>query len=72
LLQAGADVDTGYDSTLLWSVKNGYLEPVRTLLSAGADPQDTDTEGRTALAWATELGHGEIEHALREAGEEGR
>jgi ankyrin repeat protein len=41
---------------------------VRALLEAGADANGADTQGGTALQWATRNGHAEIIRLLREAG----
>jgi ankyrin repeat protein len=47
---------------------NGDLEKVRELIGQGADPNEVDQEGRTALMYASFNGHTETVRLLLEAG----
>ncbi len=49
---------------------NGELEKVRELIGRGADPNDNDQEGRTALMYASFNGHTEIVRLLLDEGAE--
>jgi len=55
---------------LIMATVNGHTEIVRALLSRGADANMKDADGWTALTFAQEYGHAEIEKLLREAGAE--
>ena len=55
-------------SDLLHAAGNGHLEMARLLLEAGADKEQHDDEGPTALLLAAEKGHVEIARLLLEAG----
>lgn len=64
LIAAGADVNakTGDSSTaLVMSAARGKVEEARTLLDYGADANDTDASGRTALIAAEQFGHSDEE-----------
>jgi len=62
LLAAGADPDVG--APLVEAARRGCLGGVNALLEHGADPQVTDTEGRTALDLADEWAGKDVEAEL--------
>jgi len=49
---------------------NGDLEKVKEMIGKGADPNDMDQDGRTALMYASFNGHTEIARQLLDAGAE--
>ena len=55
---------------LIMATVNGHIEIVRTLLDRGADVSVKDADGWTAVMFAQEYRHAEIEKLLREAGAE--
>lgn len=83
LIDRGADVDaatvshlTGFaarrDVTgftpLLFAARVGAIEPARMLLDAGANPNDTASDGLSALGLATVRGHVDLARLLLEHG----
>ncbi len=60
LLTSGAEVDPrcGDETPLHWASHDGYDKVVRCLLAHGADPNATDEQGMTPLAWAAKVDHG--------------
>ena len=55
---------------LIMATVNGHIEIVKALLGKGADVSVKDADGWTALMFAQEYGHAEIERLLKEAGAE--
>ena len=58
-------------STMVWAVSepwDDYVDFVRLLLEAGADPDALNYTGRTPLAEATRRGHADVIQVLRNAG----
>ncbi|EXK29635.1 hypothetical protein FOXG_20607 [Fusarium oxysporum f. sp. lycopersici 4287] len=53
-------------SALLYAAREGHLSTLRLLLAHGADTSLVDERGKTALEWASEKGHREIEQVLME------
>lgn len=72
LIDGGATVDysgpLGSNTALIFAVLNQHLDSVRTLLSAGADPNVKVRRGRTALSAATAKNRGDLVSMLVEAG----
>ncbi|KIW69667.1 hypothetical protein PV04_05531 [Phialophora macrospora] len=68
LLQAGAITEArdleNHSTALIWAARGAHKDVVRLLLDAGADREAKDWDGRSALSWAQELGHEEIEKML--------
>jgi len=52
-------------TSLIVATRRGDLAIVKELLAHGADANLPDQNGKTALDWATELGHDEIARTLR-------
>ena len=71
LREAGASPDArdglGY-TALITAAVNDKPRLARLMLSLGADPHIQCEDDKTALAWARELGHREIEEILVEHG----
>ena len=71
LAKCGADVnaadDLGY-TLLITSVVNRKMDLVRLMVELGADTGKRTVEGKTALAYARELGFGEIVDFLQKEG----
>ena len=67
----GAAVDapdaSGY-TVLITAAVNDKRRMAQLMLFLGADPHVRTRDGMTALAWAKELGHPEIEAMLLEGG----
>ena len=72
LLDAGAAADVKLHAThwtaLLLAAFYGHAKVVKALLAHGADPKVKDSEGKTALKWATIRGHGQVVEVLEAAG----
>ena len=71
LINAGARVDAQDDmgySALITAAVNNKPRLARRMLGVGADPHTRTSDGMTALAWARDLGHREIESLLLAAG----
>ncbi len=66
LLDAGANVNAPI--VLIQAVYLGYTQIVRWLLELGADVNDTDSEGETALMIVQEKGYNEFAQILKEFG----
>ena len=63
LLKHGVDVNARYHNdltALMWAVGNGDVATVKVLLYAGAEPSLLDNRGKSALAIARDLLHGEM------------
>jgi len=59
LLDTQLDVeaaDTGGETSLLWTAKNGHEKTMQLLLEKGAHIEAKDTQGLTALIWAAKSG----------------
>jgi ankyrin repeat protein len=71
-LNAGADPNTtlpGGETVLMTAARTGRLEPVKALLSRGADVHRKDSRhGQTALMWAAAEGHAAVVEELIKAG----
>lgn len=67
LVKRGADLElTCFDKTpLMYASKHGHLEMVKVLLMAGADINVVSVEGKTALDYAINYKHPEVEGFLR-------
>ncbi len=68
LVVAGAAVGGTADADLLEAARQGDARAVEARLRAGADPNDADGDGMTALHWAAERGHAEVAARLLEGG----
>lgn len=72
LLAQGASPDAegvdGITTALIGASANGHTEIVQMLLANGADVNQTDSEGRTALRRAIQEGHKETIQILKRAG----
>jgi hypothetical protein len=64
----GATLSPGRSTALIVAVRNGHKEIVSMLIKHGADVNLADSEGKTALAYAVDEKHAEIEAMLRQAG----
>ncbi|KAH0556708.1 hypothetical protein GP486_005500 [Trichoglossum hirsutum] len=53
---------------VLWASEMGSIESVEVLLSAGADPNDVEYDGWSALHWAATNGHDQVVELLLRAG----
>ena len=53
---------------LIDASRNGEIEAVRSLLAEGADVNETQGDGMSALHWAAEFGHAEVVDLLLSAG----
>lgn len=62
LLTRGAEVNPQWEgeTPLHWASYDGRYEIVRCLLAHGADPNLTDGQGMTPLAWAAKVDHGNV------------
>ena len=59
------EVEHGHDSTtLIESLRVGYLEVAKCLLERDADVNEANTKGETPLYWASCTGHVEVVKAL--------
>ncbi|WDQ17968.1 ankyrin repeat domain-containing protein [Rhodopirellula sp. P2] len=69
LLDAGAAVDLvdseEHFSPLMFAAAEGQMAVVELLLDAGADPTKKDTDGETAIDFATSNGHTEVVKRLQ-------
>lgn len=70
LAEHGADINagTGADTPLMSAVRSGSMEKLRVLLDMGADPNQTNAEGLTALMVACDDDRADIAALLLEAG----
>jgi ankyrin repeat protein len=71
LHKAGASLDAQDDlgyTVLISAALNNKIRLARFMLSMGADPHIRTTDGKTALDWARELHHIEIERVLLDHG----
>lgn len=62
------NIPKGRLTALLFAVREGHMETVKTLIDAGADINVVDNEGSNALVLATLNGHLDIAGLLLEAG----
>jgi ankyrin repeat protein len=65
LLSLGANVnkpDAGKMTALMVAAAHGHSEVVTKLLSAGADPHLTDSQGYTARSWLESKNYGKREN----------
>ena len=65
---AAREIDKGGYTPLLFAVQQGSLETVKLLIAAGADVNDADPEGASALVVAAYSGHGAVSAFLLERG----
>lgn len=56
------------DTPLVWAAEMGSTECVRLLLDAGANPNEFEYDGWSALHWAARNGHAEVAELLLESG----
>jgi ankyrin repeat protein len=61
-------LDETQQTLLGWAACTGDLEATKKLLALGADPSETDPQGRTALHYAADRGREEIVAELLERG----
>ena len=52
------------------AAREGHIDTVQALLAQGADVNAKNNDGKTALIWAKEQGHKEIDRMLKKAGAE--
>ncbi|CAG8215490.1 unnamed protein product [Penicillium salamii] len=57
------------EPALFWAAKRGKLAACIRLLSEGADPNIIDSDRRTPLSWAAQIGHADVVSALLSAKE---
>ena len=68
MLEYNRTIAHGSDTALMFAARNGGLESARLLVAAGANPNDAEASGVTAVAMAAHAGHTDIVQFLLDRG----